>query len=107
MAGPAKAGSMTNGTVTTSGGTKLKVAYRGSEMVNGKCVGHAAVGSNPCTGVADVTVTPTTAIVAIVAARPADAKAGLTVFANMANGADGKPVVGSIVLEKNGVKPPM
>jgi hypothetical protein len=108
MAGPAKVGSMTNGTVTTSGSAKLKVAYRGSALVNGKCVGHAVLGGpTPCTGVADVTVTPTTAIVAIVRARPADAKPGLTVFANMANGADGKPVVGSIVLEKNGVKPPM
>jgi hypothetical protein len=107
-AGPAKAGSMTNGTVTTSGNGTLKVAYHGSSMVNGKCVGLAALGgANACTGVADVSVTPTTVIVAIVPARPADAKAGLAVFANMSNGPDGKPVVNSIVLEKNGIKPPM
>ena len=108
MAGPAKAGSMTNGTITTAGGMTLKVTYHGSAMVDGKCVGLAALGgANACTGVADVTVSPSTQIVRIVPASSTDAKAGLAVFANMANGPDGKPVVGSLVLEKNGVKPPM
>ncbi|MEJ1970460.1 MAG: hypothetical protein WDN03_17805 [Rhizomicrobium sp.] len=107
-AGPAKAGSMTNGTVTTSGAMTLTVTYHGAQVVDGKCVGHApAGGASPCIGVANVTVSPTTPIVAIVPAKPADAKAGLTVFANMANGPDGKTVVGSLVLEKNGIKPPM
>ena len=64
-------------------------------------------GATPCTGVASVAVLPSTAIVAIVPAQSTDAKAGLTVFANMSNGPDGKPVVGSMVLEKNGIKPPM
>ncbi|MBV9542179.1 MAG: hypothetical protein JO167_13020 [Alphaproteobacteria bacterium] len=106
-AGPAKAGSMTNGTVSTNGNMSLKVAYRGSQMVNGKCVGLASMGgANPCTGVANVTVLPTTQIVAIVPAKPADAKAGLTVMGNFANTPNGL-VVGSLVLEKNGVKPPM
>ncbi len=107
-AAPTVAGSMTNGTVTGSSGMSMKVTYHGSAMVNGKCVGLAAMGgAAPCTGVASVAVTPSTAIVAIVPAKPTDAKAGLTVFANMANGPDGKPVVGSLVLEKNGIKPPM
>jgi len=106
--GPAKAGSMTNGTITTAGGMTLKVTYHGSAMVGGKCVGLAAMGgATPCTGIADVTVAPTTQIVAIVPAKPTDAKAGLAVFANMTNGPDGTPVVGSMVMEKNGVKPPM
>lgn len=108
MAGaPAKAGSMTNGTITTAGGMTLKVTYHGSAMVNGKCVGLAAMGgTKACTGVADVTVSPTTQIVAIVPAKPTDAKAGLAVFANMTT-VDGKSVVGSLVMEKNGIKPPM
>ncbi len=106
--GSAKAGSMTNGTITTAGAMTLKVTYHGSAMVDGKCVGLAAMGgANACTGIADVTVSPTTQIVAIVPAKPTDAKAGLAAFANMMAGADGKPVVGSIVLEKNGIKPPM
>ena len=105
---PTTAGSMTNGTVTGSDGMSMKVTYHGSAMVNGKCVGLASMGgATPCTGVASVSVTSSTAIVAIVPAKPTDAKAGLTVFANMANGPDGKPVVGSLVLEKNGIKPPM
>jgi len=105
---PTVAGSMTNGMVSVSDGWALKVTYHGSTMTNGKCVGRAALGgANPCTGVASVTVTPATPIVAIVPAKNTDAKAGLAVFANMANGPDGKPVVGSMVLEKNGIKPQM
>ena len=106
--GAKKAGSMTNGTVTGAEGMSMKVTYHGSAMVNGKCVGLASMGgATPCTGVASVAVTPSTAIVAIVPAKPTDAKAGLAVFANMSNGPDGKPVVASMVLEKNGIKPPM
>jgi len=106
--GPTTAGSMTNGTVTGAEGMSMKVTYHGSAMVNGKCVGLASMGgATPCTGVASVAVTPSTAIVAIVPAKPTDAKAGLAVFANMSNGPDGKPVVASMVLEKNGIKPPM
>lgn len=107
--GPAAAGSMTNGTIATMAkGWQLQVTYHGSAVVNGKCVGLAAQGgAAPCTGVATVAVTPSTPIVAIVPAKNTDAKAGLTVFANMALGTDGKPVVGSLVLEKNGIKPPM
>lgn len=106
--GPTSAGSMTNGTVTMSDGWSLKVTYHGSATVNGKCVGLAALGgTSPCTGVATVLVTPTTPIVAIVPAKNTDAKAGLTIFATSSNGADGKPVIGSIVMEKNGIKPQM
>ncbi|MEJ0026388.1 MAG: hypothetical protein WDN01_10200 [Rhizomicrobium sp.] len=103
---PTVAGSMTNGTVTMSGGWALKVTYRGAETVNGKCVGHAPAAGG-CTGVAAVSVTPATQIVAIVPAKPTDPKPGLTVFANAATLPDGKIAVGSLVLEKNGIKPPM
>ncbi|HEY0105737.1 MAG TPA: hypothetical protein VGB91_06590 [Rhizomicrobium sp.] len=105
---PTMAGSMTNGTVTGASGWSLKVTYRGAETVNGKCVGHApAAPTGGCTGVAAVSVTPSTQIVAIVPAKNTDAKAGLAVFAFFATGPDGKSVVGSMTLEKNGVKPPM
>ncbi|HEY4940242.1 MAG TPA: hypothetical protein VII56_02345 [Rhizomicrobium sp.] len=105
---PTAAGSMTNGTVSASDGWSLKVTYHGSGIVNGKCVGLAAMGgATPCTGVASVSVTPSTPIVAIVPAKNTDAKAGLAVFAVLATGPDGKPVVGSMTLEKNGIKPPM
>ncbi len=105
---PTTAGSMTNGTVTASAGWSLKVTYRGSDTVNGKCVGHApAAPTGGCTGVAAVAVTPSTQIVAIVPAKPTDPKAGLTVVAFGATLADGKTVVGNVVLEKNGTKPPM
>jgi len=105
---PTTAGSMTNGTVTMSGAMSLKVTYRGSDMVGGKCVGHApAAPTGGCTGVASVSVTPETQIVAIVPAKPTDPKPGLSVFAGAATLPDGKIVVGSLVLEKNGIKPPM
>jgi hypothetical protein len=54
-----------------------------------------------------VTVSDSTPIVAIVSAKPADAKPGLAVFANIATGSDGKLTAGSLVLEKNGIKPQM
>lgn len=100
------AGSMTNATVTGASNMQLQVSYHGSAMVNGKCVGVAALAKDkPCTGLAMVDVTPTTAIVAIVPAKSTDAKAGLAVFANMRAMPDGNPVVGSLVMEKNGIKP--
>ena len=105
---PTTAGSMTNGSVTAADGWSLKVTYHGSAMVGGKCVGLAAMGgASPCTGIATVAVTPSTPIVAIVPAKNTDAKAGLAVFAVAGNGPDGKPTVGSMVLEKNGIKPQM
>ena len=107
--GAMMAGSMTNATVTGASNMQLQVTYHGSAMVNGKCVGMAAMAAmakeKPCTGLAMVDVTPSTEIVAIVPAKNTDAKAGLAVFANMMKGADGNPVVGGLVLEKNGVKP--
>ena len=100
------AGSMTNATVTGASNSQLQVTYHGSAMVNGKCVGLAMLAQDkPCTGLANVDVMASTAIVAIVPAKGTDAKAGLAVFANMMKDPDGNPVVGSIVLEKNGVKP--
>ncbi|MEI9889023.1 MAG: hypothetical protein WDN08_21475 [Rhizomicrobium sp.] len=106
---PTVAGSMTNGTVSASDGWSLKVTYHGSQVVNGKCVGRAPLpgGAAPCTGVAAVVVTPSTPIVAIVPAKNTDAKAGLAVFAVVATGPGGKPVVGSMTMEKNGIKPQM
>jgi len=104
QAAPAVAGSMTNGTVTASAAMELKVTYHGSVIVNGKCTGHAAP-TNSCVGVATVTVSNTTPIVAIVPARPSDARAGLAVFANLSTMPDGKLAAISLVLEKNGVKP--
>ena len=104
--GATSAGSMTNATVTGASNMQLQVSYHGAAMVNGKCVGPAALAKDkPCTGLAMVDVTPTTAIVAIVPAKNTDAKTGLTVFASMRMGTDGAPVVGSLVMEKNGVKP--
>jgi hypothetical protein len=105
----APASSMTNGTISTTGGWSLKVTYAGSEVVNGKCVGHAPPpgGPKPCTGVAAVAVTPSTQIVAIVPAKSTDAKAGLAVVGFAFKTPDGKTVMPSLVLEKNGVKPPM
>jgi hypothetical protein len=105
--GSTMAGSMTNATVTGATNDQLQVTYHGAEMVNGKCLGLAAMAKDnkPCTGLATVDVVPTTAIVAIVPAKNTDAKAGLAVFANMRVGKDGSPVVGSLVLEKNGIKP--
>jgi methionine-R-sulfoxide reductase len=98
---------MTNANVTASSGVELKVAYHGSMMVDGKCIGHAEQpGGKPCTGVATVEVSPGTPIVAIVPAKATDAKAGLAVFAAEAADAQGKTVVTSLVVEKNGVKPP-
>jgi hypothetical protein len=100
------AGSMTNGTVTAGASNQLQVTYHGSAMMNGKCVGLAAMAKDkPCTGLAMVDVMPSTAIVAIVPAKSTDAKAGLVVFANMMKDKDGNPVVGGLVMEKNGVKP--
>jgi len=105
---PTTAGSMTNGTITMSDAWSLKVTYRGSDEVNGKCVGHApATPTGGCTGVAAVSVTPETQIVAIVPAKPTDPKAGLAVVGFGATLADGKVVIGSLVIEKNGIKPPM
>ena len=100
------AGSMTNATVTGAASNQLQVTYHGSALVNGKCVGLAAMAKDkPCTGIAMVDVMPSTAIVAIVPAKNTDARAGLAVFANMMKDKDGNPVVGGLVMEKNGVKP--
>jgi hypothetical protein len=97
---------MTNATVTGAGANQLQVTYHGSAMMNGKCVGLAAMAKDkPCTGLATIDVTPTTAIVAIVPAKNTDAKTGLAVFANMMKDKDGNPVVGGLVMEKNGIKP--
>jgi hypothetical protein len=99
-----RAGSMTNGTVTSDDKHQLKVTFRGAEMVNGKCVGHAPP-TGGCTGTATVDVTGKTYIQAIVPATVADIKAGLAVAATSATTADGAVVFVSVVVEKNGVKP--
>jgi hypothetical protein len=97
---------MTNANVTASSAMELKVTYQGSTLVDGKCTGHAPrKGSKACTGVATVEVSPATPIVAIVVGKPSDARPGLTVFAATTPGPQGKPLLLSLVVEKNGVKP--
>lgn len=97
---------MTNANVTTSFGMQLKVSYRGSAIVGGRCVGRAPEGSAAaCTGVATVDVAPWTPIVAVVPASAAAARVGLAVFATTATSAQGKAAVTSLVVEKNGLKP--
>lgn len=103
---PAKAGSMTNGTVTASAGAQqLTVTYRGAQMVNGHCEGHAVAGQTVCTGTAIVDIAPTTFIAAIVPATKADIKPGLAVVAGVATDEAGHTFLGSATVEKNGVKP--
>ena len=97
---------MTNASVTQSGGTQLKVSYRGSTMADGKCSGRAAAATDkPCTGTATVEVPPWVPVMAIVPGTAADAKAGRAVFAAIATTAPGKSSVTRLVLEKNGAKP--
>jgi hypothetical protein len=104
--GATSAGSMTNATVTGATSMQLQVTYHGSAVVDGKCVGLAAMTKDkPCTGLALVDVVPTTIIVAVVPAKSTDAKMGLAVFANMTRDPDGNPAVRFMTLEKNGVKP--
>jgi len=101
---------MTNANVTAATLGKLTVTYKGSKIVDGKCVGRAAdAAGHPCSGVATVNVPSSTPIAAIVPARPGDAKAGLAVFAVVTSQADQTPkqiwVAASVTLEKDGVKP--
>lgn len=100
-----RTGSMTNGTIQSGGATQLTVTFHGSEMVNGKCEGHAAAGGTPCVGTAIVDVTPKTYIQAIVGATTADLKPGAAVVGSTRTAPDGSVVVGSVTVEKNGVKP--
>lgn len=101
---PQRAGTMTNGMVTTGANAELTVTYHGSEMVNGKCEGHATIGGSSCTGVAVVDVPPETPIVALVRGTADDVKPGLTAVAGTAV-VNGQTYIGSITVEKNGVKP--
>ncbi len=97
---------MTNASVTASTLGKLTVTYKGSKIIDGKCVGRAAdAASHPCSGVAIVNVPNTTPIAAIVPARRADAKAGLAVFAVITPQPERAWVAASVTLEKDGVKP--
>jgi hypothetical protein len=102
-----KAGSMTNGTLGKGdAANELKVSYRGSDMVDGKCTGHApSTPTGGCVGSSIVDVTPETQIAAITGAQASDLKVGNFVVASSINGADGKPLWISITTEKNGVKP--
>ncbi|HEY1707840.1 MAG TPA: hypothetical protein VGG10_06210 [Rhizomicrobium sp.] len=102
-----RAGSMTNGTVAAGDAPmQLKVSYRGSEMVDGKCVGHAPMTPDGgCTGSSIVDVTPSTAIAAIVPSKATELKPGLQIVGSTVTTADGKTVWGNITAEKNGVKP--
>ena len=107
-AAPAMASSMTNGSITPGAGNwQLNVTYKGAAMMNGKCEGLAMPGQPGCTGSATVDVTPDTPIVAIVPAKQADVKPGLAAVAFVANDPQGHAVLGSVTIEKNGVKPEM
>jgi hypothetical protein len=97
---------MTNASVTASTGGQLTVSYQGSAIVGGKCVGHKAkADGKPCTGVATVVVAPSTPIVAIVPAKPTEARPGLAVFAIVSPGPNGSWAASSVIVEKNGIKP--
>jgi hypothetical protein len=102
---PMRAGSMTNGTVTGGSSNALTVTFHGSGMVDGKCVGHAAPGGTGCVGTAIVDVTPKTYIQSIVPATVADVKAGETAVGRTGAAPDGSATIASITVEKNGVKP--
>jgi len=98
--------SMTNGTVTTAPGAgALTVTYHGSEMVDGKCEGHANPAKPGCVGTAVVDVAEGTPISAIVAGTASDVKPGLAMVAALVEDDAGHIVLGSITVEKNGVKP--
>jgi hypothetical protein len=97
---------MTNASVTASTGGQLTVSYKGSAIVGGKCVGHAAnTDGKPCSGVATVVVAPSTPIVAIVPSKPTDARPGLAVFAIVSARPNGRWAASSVIIEKNGIKP--
>jgi hypothetical protein len=97
---------MTNASVTASTGGQLTLSYQGSAIVGGKCVGHKAkADGKPCSGVATVVVAPSTPIVAIVTAKPSEARPGLAVFAIVSAGPSGGWAASSVVVEKNGIKP--
>jgi len=99
-------GSMTNGTVMAgSGAGQLSVTYRGSEMVDGKCEGRADPKKPVCTGTAIVDVPADTPIAAIVDAKAADVQPGLAMVAFVLQDDKGQNILGSITVEKNGVKP--
>jgi len=103
MAGASRAGSMTNGTVGTAAANQLTLTFRGSQVVDGKCVGRAA--PTGCMGTAIVDVTPATYIAALVAAKVEDVKPGLAAVAGIGTTPDGKSLLLSLTVEKNGVKP--
>jgi len=105
---PMMAGSMTNGTIAAgSGNWQLNITYKGGAMMNGKCEGMAMPGQTGCTGTATVDVTPDTPIVAIVPAKPEEVRPGLAAVAFVANDPQGHAVLGSVTIERNGVKPQM
>lgn len=101
------AGSMTNGTIDKGDASmQLKVSYRGSELVDGKCVGHApTTPTGGCMGSSIVDVTPSTAIAAIVPSKATELKPGLQIMGSLVTTTDGKTFWGNITHEKNGVKP--
>jgi hypothetical protein len=114
---PKRAGSMTNGMVSAGANNTLTVTFHGSEMVAGKCEGHApapaaapAAGAAApavpagCTGTAIIDVPEGTPIVTLVPGTAADVKPGLQAVAG-AGPMTGPVFFGSITVEKNDVKP--
>ncbi|HSY21972.1 MAG TPA: hypothetical protein VK841_07655 [Polyangiaceae bacterium] len=97
---------MTNASVTNASSMQLRVTYQGSALVDGKCVGHAgAPNGTPCTGVATIDVPPWTPVEAVVPGSAADVRPRLAVFAITTFDPQGKPIVLSMTVEKNGLKP--
>jgi hypothetical protein len=104
--GETAAYTMTNASVTASTGGQLTLSYKGSAIVGGKCVGHAAkADGKPCSGVATVVVSPSTPIMAIVPSKVTEARPGLAVVAIVSGGPNGKWTASSVIVEKNGIKP--
>ncbi|HWA29728.1 MAG TPA: hypothetical protein VG867_01460 [Rhizomicrobium sp.] len=103
---PMMGGSMTNGTVAAGAGAwQLNVTYKGAGMVDGKCEGLAVPGKPGCTGTAVVDVTPSTPIVAIVPWRRDMVKPGVYAVAAVFRDPAGQAMLGSVTIEKDGVKP--
>jgi len=97
---------MTNASVTNASSMQLRVTYQGSALVDGKCVGHAAApNGTPCTGVATIDVPPWTPVEAVVPGSASDVRPRLAVFAITTFDPQGKPIVLSMTVEKNGLKP--
>ena len=96
---------MTNGMVTPGSATEITVTYHGSEMVGGKCEGHAPTDlKTACTGTNIVDVDADTPVVSVVPGKADDIKPGLATIARLSM--SDPTTFGSVIMEHDGVKPP-